>query len=350
MTRSSFLPLLSVLLVGCFAQAALSPAIHRLAPWTERLSAQQPDDAFASVYRVGDRNLVFIGAIHENQVDSKTFRLIGQAFDHYRFGRVIVEGFPTSRGANPQRLLREAAVATSADGVQPGGETVPALRGAIRQGAQIWGGEPDDLDVKRYAIERGIAEADLLGFYVLRTVPQWLLERQISSATDPRLTALVDNELGRQRQQLAVGDSVLSNAVAWKGWYAKVQGRELDDRFSTEEVGPRVDGVYPTNRIGAIIAEARDAHLHRLMVGQLNEGVSVLVVYGGSHLMIHEPALGKAIGKPCYVGDDLAQSVKPSKIDNEGNRTHVRDCCDCRAGRGGGAVVRGAAATGVSRL
>ena len=188
------LAVLSLLLTGCAAQPVFSPATDRLAPWTESLSAQQPEDAFASVYRVRNRNLVFIGAVHENQVDSKTFRLIGQAFDHYRFGRVIVEGYPTSRGANPERLLQEAVEGATADGFQPSGETVPAERGAIRQGAQIWGGEPDDLNVKRYAMERGIAEADILGFYTLRVVPQWLRERQILTPTDPRLNELVDKE------------------------------------------------------------------------------------------------------------------------------------------------------------
>lgn len=297
-------------LTACVTRPVIvSPAADRLAPWTASLSAQQPDDPFVSVYRIGARHLVFIGAVHENRVDSGTFRLIGRAFDHYRFGRVIVEGYPTSRGANPDRLLKEAAEPATPDGFQPSGEAVPAERGAIAQNAQIWGGEPDDLDVKAFALRRGITEADLLGFYVLRMVPQWLREREIASPADSRLAGLVDKEMTRQRMSLAMAPTVLPDPGAWQRWYRTIQGRALDGRFSTEEVGPRVDGSFATNRIASIVAEARDAHLHRLMIRQLNEGASVLVVYGGSHLMIHRPALASAIGKPCYEGGDLTRSV-----------------------------------------
>lgn len=308
LTRLAPLPLLVLAMAGC-AVRPVHPSPTRLAPWTQSLRSRQPDDAFASVYRAGHRWLVFVGAVHDNEINSKTFRLIGQAFDSYRFKHVIVEGYPTSRGANPHDLLREAVEAATPAGFQPGGETVPAERGAIAQKAQIWGGEPDDSDVKAYAVAHGGGEADVLGFDVLRALPQWLRERQITTLADPRLSTLVDSELARQRLRLGIDPIILAGSKAWRAWYAMNSGHVLDDSFSIEEVGPLADGPYATNRIAAIIAQARDAHLHRLMIEKLNSGGSVLVVYGGSHLMMHRPALADAIGKPCYEGDDLRKSV-----------------------------------------
>lgn len=303
-------PILAALVAGCVPNLALVPQVDHLAPWTDALSKKQPEDAYVAVYKVGGRHLVFVGAVHENQIDSPTFKMIGEAFSLYRFDQVIIEGYPTAKGPNPARLLAEGQELAKTGGFQPGGETVPSVRGAVRQGAQVWGGEPEDADVLTYATERGLTRADVLGFYVLRVIPQWLRERQISQPTDPRLTDLIEKELARQRPLLGITSGEIPDAEAWHDWYRRVQGHRFNDQFSTEEAGPRVDGVFPTNRIGAIVAEARDAHLHRLVIGKLNGGGSVLIVFGGSHLMVHRPALQNAIGRPCYLGASLAQSIK----------------------------------------
>ncbi len=299
--------LLSVLFVGCAARP-MSPAPEALAPWTDALSAQQPDDAFAAVYRVGRKHVIFLGSVHETDISSPTFKMIEEAFRHYRFDDVIVEGYPTSKGPNPARLLQEAAEQIGPDGFQQSGESVPTERGALSQGAKIWGGEPDDAYVRALMTGKGFSDEDLLGYYVLRVIPQWTREKKLNDAADTRLDALVADELTAQRNRLAMAPSVIPDPAVFRAWYARVEGKPLDSGFSVEETGPRADGPFPMNRIAAAISLARDAHLHELMVGMAGKGHSVLVVYGGSHLMIHRPALDQALGKPCYVGTDLRQS------------------------------------------
>ncbi|MBA2636394.1 MAG: hypothetical protein H0U83_06880, partial [Sphingomonas sp.] len=46
-----------------------------------------------------------------------------------------------------------------------GGETVPTVLGARQEQATLWGGEPDDLDVKAHIIAEGLSGTDLLGLY-----------------------------------------------------------------------------------------------------------------------------------------------------------------------------------------
>jgi hypothetical protein len=299
---------LLLLVTGC-AAAPLRPAPERLQPWTTALRDRQPEEAFASVYKIGGKRLVFLAAKHDNREDSPTFRLIRDAYAAFAFDTVIVEGYPTSRGPNPARLFEYAAQSGGSGGFVEGGETVPAVLGARQEGATLWGGEADDSDVKARILASGFAGEDLLGFYVLRNIPQWIQERKIDDAGDPRLQPLVEAALARNREALALPPSALPGFAEWAAWYRRLNGVEIGAGFVTEEVGPLADGRFGTNPIAAAVSRARDAYLHDLVIAHLNAGESVLVVFGASHLMIHRPALDAALGRPCYVGTSLQRAA-----------------------------------------
>ena len=42
------------------------------------------------------------------------------------------------------------------------------------------------------ALDVGVSEADVLGFYALRVVPQWLRQREIVRPSDPATAHLVE--------------------------------------------------------------------------------------------------------------------------------------------------------------
>jgi hypothetical protein len=299
----------SSLLSACVS-LPVKPAPQKLEPWTTTLRDQQPEGAFAAVYRIGSRHLVFIGAEHENQNDSPTFRMIRDGYASFKFDTVIAEGFPTSWGANPARILDDIAKATiGADGFVEGGETVPTVLGAQQQAARLYGGEADDPDVKRLVAAYGITDRELLGFYVLRNLPQWISERALNDAADRRLRSFVEKALARQRARLQIPVTTLPDYVTWVAWYEMTNGKPLDASFNTEEVGPLSDGRFGTNKIAYAVSKARDAYLHRLIIDHLKAKENVLVVFGGSHLMIHRPALDAALGRPCYTGTGLKRAV-----------------------------------------
>jgi len=300
---------LLLFLSGC-AAAPLTPAPEKLEPWTTSLRDRQPEEAFAAVYKRGSRRLVFIAAQHSNRDDSLTFRLIRDAYAGFRFDTVIAEGFATSRGANPPGLFKYAAEnGPNADGFVEGGETVPTVIGAQQEKARLWGGEADDIAVKAQVLAEGLPVADLLGFYVLRNIPQWISERKIDDAADPRLKPLVETALAKNRTALQLPANVLASYADWAEWYVDLNGKPLGHDFKTEEAGPLADGKFGTNRIAFAVSRARDAYLHKLVIGHLNAGESVLVVFGASHLMIQRPALDAALGQPCYVGMDLRRAT-----------------------------------------
>ena len=301
--RAAALLLILALASSCRPVAKPHPAA--MAPWTAELRDAQPEEAFAAIYVWRGRTLTFIAAHHENQVDSPSFRLIDTAYAAMRIDTLILEGFPYSRGPNAERTLSWYHSQTNVDGFVEGGETVPAMRGAIAQGAKIWGGEADDSEIRDRVLAAGFPREDLLGFYTLRSIPQWQRERRIDGGGDPRVATLLDAELARNRANLGFAAEVLPDREAWMRWYARTNGKPLDASFTVEEAGPRADGRFRSNLIAAEIGRARDSFLVERVAAHLTAGEDVMVVFGASHLMILRPALDRMLGKPCYVGDAL---------------------------------------------
>lgn len=303
--------LAALMAVGCATPSPLEPRPDALAPFSTALREAQPDDAFAAVYPVGEAQLVWIGAKHATRTDSLTFHLINDAYKAIDFDLVIVEGCPTSWGLNSDRLrtYAEEGAADEKDGFQQRGEIVPAVMGALAQGADILCGEPDDVALKGQLLGAGFTEEDLLGFYVLRTIPQWARERRIKDAGDPAIAPLLAQELERNRQRLQMEASVLPSVESWSVWYRATNGVSLGTDFSTEHVGPLIDGPFESNRIAAAISRARAEYLHGMVIDMLNSGQTTLVVFGASHLMIHRPALDTAIGASCLLGAGMDKAA-----------------------------------------
>lgn len=296
-------------LLSAAAQPSLTPAPEKLSPWTAALRSAQPEDAYVAVYKTGDALLLFLGAKHATQTDSLTFKIIRDAYAHFDVDVVIVEGFPYARGENPQRLIDWAAEKKEIDGFQEGGETVPAVRGALSEGAILRGGEPDDADIRARVLAAGFSPEDLLGFYTLRSIPQWLRERKIEDVEDAQLPALIEEELAGNRKRLDMTPETLAYYAAWARWYEQTNGRPFGASFDPEETGPLTDGPYGSNRVAAAISRARAEFLHETIMSRLNEGGTLMVVFGGSHLMIHRPALDYVLGAPCYFGEDLKRAA-----------------------------------------
>lgn len=295
----------SLLLVLGACQSLLAPQLDKLEPWTTQLRDAQPEDAFAALYVRRAQRLLFVGAQHANRTDSLTFRLIEQAYASLPVDTVIVEGFSYSDGPNSERLTKWVERQRETNGFLEGGEAVPAIRGARVRGADVWGGEPDDAAIRDGVLVRGFSLEDLLGFYTLRSVPQWIREEKISGPGDERVKSLIIGELEHNRTRLSAAATVLPDYAAWARWYAQTNRKDFDATFELEEVGPLADGRYRSNKIAEAIARARDGFLLTIIARHLSARESVMVVFGESHLMILQPALDSMLGPPCYVGSRL---------------------------------------------
>ena len=304
------LAVLALALLSGTPTGLLRPAPEKIRAWTIALREQQPDDAFATIYHFRRRHLVFVAAQHENQNDSPTFKVVRAAYANFKFDTVIVEGFPTSWGPNPARIIDSMSkLKPDASGFVTGGETVPAVVGAQQQAATLIGGEADDPDTKARILAAGYSADDPLGFYVLRNIPQWIEGHELENAADPRIEAKIAASLFRRRQQLQLPADVLPGYAEWATWYQKLNGKPIGRDFQIEEVGPLADGPFGTNKIAHAVSKVRDAYLHELIIDRLNADKNVLVIFGGSHLLIQRPALDAVLGRPCYTGANLVEAA-----------------------------------------
>jgi hypothetical protein len=295
---------------GAGSDDRITAAPEALAPFTTALRDAQPSDAFVAVYAVGDRHLIFQGAVHTLRSDSLTFRLINDAYDHFEIDAVIVEGCAYDWGPDPARLVDWAMDETEVDGFVEGGETVPAVRGAQSVRATTWCGEADDAEIRRRVLAAGYSDADLLGFYTLRMIPQWSRERRITGPDDAAVPAMIEAELAYNRSTLELEDAVLDGFEAWAAWYEATNAKPFGAAFELQEVGPLADGIYGSNAVAVAISRARAGFLQDRIADHLNAGESLMVVHGASHLMIHRPALDVMLGEPCYVGDQMEAAAR----------------------------------------
>lgn len=306
--RGTALGMVLMTAMGC--QTALQPDPSRIAHWTAELRAEQTGRSRIAAYDWRGHKLVFVGARHSTDPDSPTFRLIGDVYALTNVDVLIAESFPYSLGDNPERMSAWLERQTETDGLVQGGETVPALRGAIAQGARYFGGEPDDSELLARLEAQGVSGEDVLGFYTLRTVPQWVRQERIDGPEDARLPALIEDELDYNRERLQLPASLLADYQSWAAWYARINGKPFGASFESEEAAPLADGAWPTNRISASIGLARDAFLLDIIATHLNAGDDVMVVFGSSHLAQVLPALDHMLGPPCYLGEE-PQAASP---------------------------------------
>jgi hypothetical protein len=306
--RRVAIALTAALAIGA-CHSLVVPAPGKLRPWTTELRAAQPNDAVAAVYTHRGDWLIFVGAQHAVRTESLTFRLIDEAYDTFDIDTVIVEGSPYSRGANDDRLLSWVEGQHEVNGLLEGGEAVVAIRGARERGADVWGGEPDDAYIRRRVLSQGFSVQDLLGFYTLRSVPQWVRQQKIIGPSDPRVEAYINAELDHNRERLDVPATVLPDHAAWTQWYADTNDKVFGAAFESEETGPLADGRYKSNKIAEAISRTRGEFLLDVIARHLNAHESVMVVFGASHLMIHRVALDHMLGAPCYVGNGLTSAL-----------------------------------------
>jgi len=292
----AFLGLLA--LAGC----ASGGSSEKLAVWNQELAASQSDNPEIMVFKSGTQRLVFIGVHHGSDPNSPTHQLIASTLGLIPTRIVIVEGAPTSWGYNPPRLMEIANEKPDALGLLPSGETNPAVRGALKARGKLLGGEPNDADVRRIATELGVNDVDLLGFYVLRVVPQLVSQKKFDDLESEAAGELINYMLDLSRKELSLGPELLNDASAWRRWRLSLNPRANPKMINIEEAGPLVDGPWATSRIAASISRARDTHLYELTKAQLAKHRTVTVVFGASHALIQYPALTALLGKPCYRG------------------------------------------------
>lgn len=256
----------------------------------ERQAALYGDGPIVALYERGGRTLGWIAAVHGPTPDTPTAQLVRDAISALKPRIVLLEGFPTAWGENPDRVIRRV----NALPPNEGDEGDVAVRAAITVGADIWGGEPTDAQLAAALAAQGYAPGDV--FFAALLGP--LEQDQRNGEFDAPEGAAFDAAFNRLAHAMAPSYAAPTPTRAdFEAWFQTRFGVSLKDDPEWFTRGwPGRDG------IGAEIARAsnrlRDVHAYSTVIALLSERRSVVVVFGGSHLSSVWAALEHGFGRP----------------------------------------------------
>ena len=267
--------------------------------WSKFGDLKQEELPYMKTYEGCEKTLIYVAASHGNDAESPTFKMVRSAFDNHAINFAIVEGFPSAYGISDPQLLDYAK---SVKGTASDAEAYEAIRLAIEKGAVFQGGEPDEKVIVDAIQKAGKTPVDLLGFYIVRQIPQYIRQNNLETIEDPRLDAEIDklvqnliSETGIDRTELSAVDS----AVKFKNWYWETNKMLFKESFRNQDAWPStsISDPRPTNFISDQVGDIRDQHIVSVINRALQDNTTVLVVYGGSHHVIQEPALKSVFGE-----------------------------------------------------
>lgn len=245
-------------------------------------------------YEIPDGDLAFAAVVHSSDPNSATFRMLASAFKENRPGAVILEGFPTSWGPNPPRIMSKVASAAPASSYDMG-EDMYAARLAASTGAEVWGAEPDDAEIAAGLRKIGFSARDIFFASMFGPLAQ---DREAKIFSAPDGPAFEKSYRGWAIKNAQAYDPTAPiDSGAFRSWFQEHYGRNLEqDRDWSDRGGPGQAGI--AGKIGRASNRIRDQHMFVLAARLVKSGLRVLLVAGGSHLSSQWRALKADFGPP----------------------------------------------------
>lgn len=264
--------------------------------WSEFGSLPERDAPYTQVYTGCGKTLVYVAAKHSNDPKGATHTAVKSAFENYDIDFAIAEGFPSDMGISPKVLIDDS---NGTKGTPRDAEPYLVVRKAVAKSIGFQGGEPKDKDIKEVIAKRGVNPVDLLGYYIVRQIPQWVRREEITDITDSRIEKLIFNMVGAFSTDTDMRIETFKEVdgiKAFRQWYEKTNGVTLTEGLREQDAWPSsaIPDPRKTNELSDKVADIRDAHI----VGVINDALmahdTVLVVYGASHHDIQAPAFEAA--------------------------------------------------------
>lgn len=282
--------LVSLILQGCTSAPKLNPNLVR--PWATELNKEaHSEEAYIAHHKKGEYELFYLAAHHSNDPKSETHQLVKKLFQ-YDFNFLVIEGFPTSRGINPEAYIEQSKKGSS-EKIVLGGEGAVAALLAVDKGIPFQGGEPDHELLYSELLKQGFTRLDFLGFYLIRQIPQWVRQ------SENKITLLKSKApefLSRYCKRLEIAVSDCPALAEISAWYEKHTKKKLTVDIDTEEVAPLSNSSLHTHKISAAIGAIRDRYTLAIVEALIEQHKRVAVVYGASHYLTLKKSFETSLG------------------------------------------------------
>lgn len=288
--------LTALFLIGCTTSPKFNDSLVR--PWRTELDRESPSEKpYVAYHKKGQYELLYLAAHHDNNPKSDTLTLVDQLFRDFNFNFLVIEPIPNSEGESPRWFVDEAKKGIK-DSIVIGGESSLAVVRADAKKIPFAGGEIDHRELYRQLKLQGYQDEDVIGFYLVRQIPQWVREKEnfneLIEKKGPLYIAHYCKSFGIEQTKCPTLDKI-------KVWYESNAGKKLSIKVDTEEVAPIHGSPLFTHKISSAIGAIRDRFTLNLIGTYLLKYKRVAVVYGGSHYLTLRKSIEQSLGVPIRV-------------------------------------------------
>ena len=290
------IPFIILSLIGCASSPQLDQNLIR--PWSSKIGDEFPHKAAALVlYKKGPYELYYLAAHHENTISGETLSLVSKLFNEYKFDVLIIEPFAFSYGKSPAWYVEESKKGINGDFIL-GGESAWAVFLADKKGVPFFGGEPDHSEIYKALKNLGYTDEDVLGFYLVRQIPEWFREKESPQGL---LERKGPNFIAFYCKTLAIKKCPTVSDL--KKWYNQKVGKELVPEVSNEETAPYDDGKLFTHQISSAVSKIRNSYTLNRIEQLLRDYKKVAVIYGAGHFINLRKSFDSAFGEPIVLSN-----------------------------------------------
>jgi hypothetical protein len=263
--------------------------------WSHDLENEPPgEQPVIAHFKNSSYELFYLAATHETSLDSPTLKLVDKLFKEHHFEILLVEPFPHSAGQSPAWAVKEAKQGIRGNFIL-GGEAALAVVRADAKKISFFGGEPDHHLIYQSLRSRGYTDQDIVGFYLVRQIPQWLREKQDQNGL---LERNAPHFIKNYCKEFPV--TPCPNLRELRAWFKAKMNRELGADIINAEVDPIADGKLLTQRMASAVSDVRDKYTLNIIEDLLREYKQVAVVYGSGHFVTLRKSLDAALGTPSF--------------------------------------------------
>jgi hypothetical protein len=286
----------ALLLIACRTAPIVDAA--KVVPYTaESEDHKYAPYPYAAAFSRAGHTVMFVAAEHvscngcADGREHPTMRTVAWAMETAHPDVVVVEGLRTGAEMSPPSIVKSVDACTRERFVHCG-ESLYAIERARAAGVPYVTGEPTDAEVLRAARRDGYSEMDIVGFYVVRQVPQ--LHREGKAVDEARIRDLLKSFA----RYLGIAAPA---PEAFADWFrAHAAGKAIAD-IQGDDLAPLAGQKASFfQQISHQISLTRNRTMAERVSMLLGRYRTVLVVYGGSHILNLQPALEAAFGPAVF--------------------------------------------------
>ncbi len=287
----------------------LKPDFSLIRDYTLALARTRRQTGITKFQR-GNKTLFYVNAHHVSGIRNKTCQTVKLAITRFNPDTIVIERNLTSESR--RRGFLKHIHQQSASGFRQGGEGAYAAWLAVQNKIPFVAAEPSDQFILSEMQKKGFSAVDVVGYYLIRTIPQWQREKTLQSDFEKQATGF----LKWMSTTIGLPKDKFVTYPEFQNWFAthNETGRSILE-IKNGDLGPIVSGSMTYfQKLAFDMTRIREKRIETVISEALSNNNTVLAIYGDSHLVVSRRVFQKMLGP--------GVAVRPRQISRL-NATHA---------------------------